>query len=161
MAEWDELQHLSQRLGSALERRSATVSAAESCTAGGIAFALTSVDGSSHWFGQSFVTYSNEAKHKMLDVSQYALEQYGAVSHQVVEEMALGAALKANADYSMSVSGIAGPGGGSEEKPVGTVYFGWCLEGRVESEKAVFSGDRHAVRMQSIEFALKGLLQRI
>lgn len=161
MAEWHEIFELSEQLGSRLQQSDATVTAAESCTGGGVAFALTSVPGSSSWFNHSLVTYSNDVKHRALGVSEFSLSHYGAVSEEVASEMATGVAITANADYSVAVSGIAGPGGGSELKPVGTVCFAWSLEGRVESETVIFDGDRHSVRMQSIKYALKGLLQRI
>jgi nicotinamide-nucleotide amidase len=161
MTEWHEIFELSEQLGSRLQQSDATVTTAESCTGGGVAFALTAVAGSSAWFNHSVVTYSNDVKHRTLGVSEFSLSQYGAVSEEVASEMATGVAIKANADYSIAVSGIAGPDGGSELKPVGTVCFAWSLEGRVETETAVFDGDRHSVRMQSIEYALKGLLQRI
>jgi len=161
MAEWTEIFELSEQLGEVLIRRNATVTSAESCTGGGVAFALTSSQGASSWFHQSITTYSNEAKVQLAGVSKSLLSSYGAVSEQVAAEMAIGAALKANADYAVSISGIAGPTGGSEGKPVGTVCFGWCIEGRVDTTTELFSGDRHSVRMQSIKFALNGLLQRI
>ncbi len=137
------------------------ISCAESCTGGGLAFALTSVAGSSTWFKQSYVTYSNEAKHELLGVDQRILAQHGAVSSQTVEAMAQGCANRSSADISLSISGIAGPGGGSEKKPVGLVWFGICHQGKLLCEKQMFSGDRHQVREKAIEFALKMLLQQL
>jgi nicotinamide-nucleotide amidase len=137
------------------------ISCAESCTGGGLAFALTSVAGSSQWFKQSFVTYCNEAKQTMLGVDSATLEKHGAVSQQTVEQMALGCAARANAELAVSISGIAGPGGGSDDKPVGLVWFGFSLDGNITSTKQVFSGDREQVRLQAIEFALDYVNHRV
>lgn len=148
-------------IGECLRRKGWSVSCAESCTGGGIAYALTSVAGSSDWFNQSFVTYSNEAKHALVNVSQATLEQYGAVSSQVVLEMAAGTAKRAQANCAIAVSGIAGPGGGSAEKPVGTVWFGFYIDGKCESVRLQFHGDREAVRTQAIAFAITTLHHRL
>jgi nicotinamide-nucleotide amidase len=161
MSEWARIFDVARQLGDGLMTRAATVTTAESCTGGGIAFALTSVSGSSDWFNQAEVTYSNESKASLISVSDFSLSNFGAVSEQVAAEMALGAALKGKADFAVATTGLAGPGGGSDEKPVGTVCFGWCCEGRVETERLNFKGDRHQIRMQTIEYALKGLLQRL
>lgn len=144
-----------------LNKRNWTVTTAESCTGGGIAYALTSVAGSSVWFKAGLVTYSNENKTSLLNVLPTTLDTQGAVSEAVVEEMATGAALRALDDCAMAVSGVAGPDGGTAEKPVGTVCFGWTVGGVVSSETHLLSGDRKAVREQTIEIALKGLLHRI
>lgn len=149
---------LSKQVGQALGLRGATVTTAESCTGGWIAKVITDVPGSSAWFERGFVTYSNQAKEQLIGVTSQTLETYGAVSEQVVREMAAGALLAAQADYAISVSGIAGPDGGSEEKPVGTVWFGFAdNQGQTFSIKALFAGDRDAVRRQATEFALQTL----
>lgn len=119
-----ELMQLSEKIGRALKARGATVTTAESCTGGWIAKAITDIAGSSAWFERGFVTYSNEAKSQMIGVSEATLRDNGAVSEPVVVEMAIGALRAARADYAISVSGVAGPDGGSVEKPVGTVWFG-------------------------------------
>ncbi|XNM62769.1 nicotinamide-nucleotide amidase [Escherichia coli] len=119
-----ELMQLSEQVGQALKARGATVTTAESCTGGWVAKVITDIAGSSAWFERGFVTYSNEAKSQMIGVREVTLLQHGAVSEPVVVEMAIGALRAARADYAVSVSGIAGPDGGSAEKPVGTVWFG-------------------------------------
>ncbi|NVK55668.1 MAG: nicotinamide-nucleotide amidohydrolase family protein [Alteromonadaceae bacterium] len=148
-------------VGEALRAQQWTLTTAESCTGGGIAFALTSVAGSSDWFRQSWVTYANQAKQHLVDVSAESLAQYGAVSAQVVTEMANGAAIKAGAECAVAVSGVAGPGGGSDAKPVGTVWFGFTINGNTEAVVKHFSGDRSAVRNQSIAFAVSTLHHRL
>lgn len=145
-------------LGNALRRKGWTVSSAESCTGGGIAFAFTSIAGSSDWFNQSWVTYSNDAKMRELAVKPETLNAHGAVSMQTVEEMAAGVKHKSGANVVVTVSGIAGPGGGSEEKPVGTVWFGFICGEKIENIKQVFAGDREAVRQHAIQFAITHLL---
>lgn len=134
---------------------------AESCTGGGIAQLITSLAGSSAWYSYSVVSYSNTAKEKILGVEASTLEQYGAVSEPVAQKMAVGVARLAGAQVTVSVTGIAGPGGGSAEKPVGTVCIGWFVDGKVSVERFLFSGDREQVRAQTIEKALDGVLQRI
>ncbi|MBQ4828654.1 CinA family protein [Alteromonas sp. MMG017] len=145
-------------LGNALRRKGWTVSSAESCTGGGIAFAFTSIAGSSDWFNQSWVTYSNDAKMRELAVKPETLNAHGAVSMQTVEAMAAGVKHKSGANVVVTVSGIAGPGGGSEEKPVGTVWFGFICGEKTEAIKQVFAGDRETVRLLAIEFAITHLL---
>lgn len=152
---------LSERLGSYLAQKGWTISTAESCTGGGVAYALTSVAGSSAWFERSFVTYSNEAKSQMLTVDEQILSAFGAVSQQVVEQMAQGCARQAKANVAISVSGIAGPDGGSADKPVGTVWFGFFIDGSLTSVRKRFCGDRAAVRSQSIEYALAHSIELI
>lgn len=135
---------------------------AESCTGGWIAKVLTDLSGSSNWFERGFVTYSNEAKQEMLGVNETTLESFGAVSQETVKEMALGALNNSHADFSLSVSGIAGPNGGSTDKPVGLVWFAWSnKEAGLESEQQIFSGDRDAVREQAVFHALTKLLQSL
>ena len=133
---------------------------AESCTGGWIAKCCTDVAGSSAWFDRGFITYSNAAKQDMLGVRAETLAQYGAVSEAVVAEMATGALRHSQAHIAVAVSGIAGPSGGSAEKPVGTVCFAWAMRnGEVLTKTCQFAGDREAVRWQSVVFALNGILQ--
>lgn len=149
---------LSEQLGRQLLQQHAAVTTAESCTGGGIAEAITRVAGSSAWFEVGFVTYSNAQKVHVLKVAQDALQRDGAVSQTVVEAMARGAQLQSGAEYAVAVSGVAGPGGGSPEKPVGTVWLAWANGAQVESGCWRFAGDRHAVRQQTVQAALAGLL---
>jgi len=137
---------------------------AESCTGGWVAKVITDLSGSSAIFERGFVTYSNTAKQDMLGVSRSTLEAFGAVSEQVVAEMALGALKHSNADISLAISGIAGPGGGTPEKPVGTVCFGWAIsqtQGKAHTDTAYFDGDRDLIRQQAVEYALKGIIKMI
>ncbi|MBP2168030.1 nicotinamide-nucleotide amidase [Erwinia toletana] len=154
----DQLNQLSAAIGAQLQRRNATVTAAESCTGGWISKVITDIAGSSAWFERGFVTYSNEAKQQLTGVTATALEQFGAVSEQVVREMALGALQAAHADFAISVSGIAGPDGGTAEKPTGTVWFGFAsANGTVLTRRQHFAGDREAVRRQATGWALQTL----
>ncbi|ADP11619.1 competence damage-inducible protein A [Erwinia sp. Ejp617] len=154
----NKLTQLSLRIGQLLLARGASVTTAESCTGGWIAKVLTDVAGSSAWFQRGFVTYSNDAKQQMIGVTEQSLTQFGAVSEQVVSEMAQGALREANVQYAISVSGIAGPEGGSEEKPVGTVWFGFAsANGEVLTLVHCFDGDREAVRRQATGWALQTL----
>lgn len=155
----DTLRQLSAAVGDKLKARGAWLTCAESCTGGWVAKAITDIAGSSAYFDRGFVTYSNLAKQELLGVAETTLAARGAVSEEVVREMAQGALRVANADLALSVSGIAGPDGGSEEKPVGTVWFGFAnRSGRVEARKMRFSGDRTAVRLQAAIFALQTAL---
>lgn len=149
---------LATRLGHLLTARGGKVSTAESCTGGGVAQAITAIAGSSQWFDYGFVTYSNEAKQHVLGVSAAILQAHGAVSGEVVEAMASGAARVASADFAVAISGIAGPGGGTPDKPVGTVWFAWRHPQGVISDCYHFSGDRESVRDQAVVIALRGLL---
>ncbi|WJG08608.1 CinA family protein [Aliiglaciecola sp. LCG003] len=151
----DKIESLVVHLATNLLKQKWTISCAESCTGGGLAFAFTSVDGSSNWFERSFVTYSNQAKHELLQVEQTTLDTFGAVSQQTVEQMALGCAKVSKANLAVSISGIAGPNGGSTEKPVGLVWFGFYCQGQITSTSRIFTGNRHQVRMQAIQFALE------
>lgn len=154
------MSHL-QTIAEHLTSRRQTVTCAESCTGGLLAGALTSVPGSSQWFHQSFVTYSNQAKQDRLGVMPDTLLKHGAVSRETVYEMARGAKAVAQADYALSISGIAGPGGGSAAKPVGTVWFGLSTpEGSFE-QTVLFTGDREAVRAQAVEYALAFLAEHL
>ncbi|GAB7563653.1 nicotinamide-nucleotide amidase [Methylobacillus methanolivorans] len=151
---------LAHELGTALKNKGWSLALAESCTGGWAAQSVTAIAGSSAWFDRGFVTYSNLAKQQMLGVGADTLEQYGAVSKQTAEEMALGAIAHSSADISAAITGIAGPEGGSATKPVGTVCFGWsCKNGQILTQTEVFSGDREAVRRQAVKTALTGLLQ--
>ncbi|MFC4159468.1 CinA family protein [Chitinimonas lacunae] len=152
---------LAERLGLALAARGWRVSAAESCTGGGIAAAITDIPGSSAWFDAGFVTYANSAKTALLGVDAATLAMHGAVSEATAREMAMGARRVAAADLAVAVSGIAGPAGGTPEKPVGTVCFAWAGPGFVDSEQCCFEGDRAAVRQQTVRHALEGLLARL
>lgn len=149
---------LAQRLGQQLLAKRAWVTTAESCTGGGIAEAITRIAGSSAWFEAGFITYSNRQKTKVLQVPKAALQRDGAVSQSVVESMARGALQLADAEYAVAVSGVAGPGGGSAEKPVGTVWLAWAHGTQLESVCWRFAGDRDAVRQQTVQAALAGLL---
>lgn len=149
-------------LAEVLQQRGWTVTAAESCTGGAVAMHLTELAGSSAWFNGSFVTYSNELKEKILGVAPETLLAYGAVSEQVADEMSLGARVKAGADLAVAISGIAGPGGGTKEKPVGTVCFGVAVEGEpCVTETRLFTGNRHQVREQAVDHALQMLLDKL
>ncbi|WP_312269477.1 nicotinamide-nucleotide amidase [Pseudescherichia sp.] len=155
-----ELMQLSERIGQALKARGATVTTAESCTGGWVAKAITDIAGSSAWFERGFVTYSNEAKAQMIGVKPETLAQHGAVSEPVVVEMAIGAIKAARATYAVSISGIAGPDGGSESKPVGTVWFGFAsAAGEGITRREYFAGDRENVRRQATAYALQTLWQ--
>ncbi|MDO6569831.1 CinA family protein [Gilvimarinus sp. 2_MG-2023] len=153
------LLHLSTELGSVLRDRGWTVTTAESCTGGGVAAAITEVAGSSAWFGTGIVSYANSAKVELLGVSPELLETAGAVSCEVVEQMALGALRVSGAEIAVAVSGIAGPDGGSKDKPVGTVWLAWAgPNNTLLSECYVYEGDRTQVREQACVTALRGLL---
>jgi len=135
---------------------------AESCTGGWVAKAVTDLAGSSDWFECALVTYSNQAKQDLLGVESRLLEQYGAVSQAVVKAMVLGLLDRCNANIGVAISGIAGPGGGSEQKPVGTVWIAWAKPGQlIEVIKYHFDGDRHQVRQQAVAEALSGVLRII
>ena len=156
-----ELMQLSEKIGRALKARGATVTTAESCTGGWIAKAITDIAGSSAWFERGFVTYSNEAKQEMLGVEPETLLKHGAVSETTASAMAAGALRHSHANWALSITGIAGPAGGSLEKPVGSVCFGWVgPDGRVEVESCFFPGSREEIRSQSVAHALTGLLER-
>lgn len=153
------LYQLTDQLGAALRHRGWTVTAAESCTGGGVAFAFTSIAGSSDWFEYGFVTYSNQAKTRQLGVRETTLEAGGAVSETTVREMAAGALRESGADLAVAISGIAGPDGGTAIKPVGTVWFAWQEKGReAVTAQHIYKGNREAVREQAIISALQGLL---
>jgi len=156
----DEVLHqLASQLGEELKKRNLKLATAESCTGGWVAQAITSVAGSSEWFECGFVAYSNESKQEMLGVSLATLTGFGAVSEQTVEEMVVGALKQSRAQLALAVSGVAGPGGETPGKPVGTVCFSWGLKGNHPvSHTCNLSGDRESVRRQAVELALKGAL---
>lgn len=153
-----QLLHLSSRLGEILEARAQSMVAAESCTGGLIAAVITECPGSSVWFDRGFVTYSNRAKTEMLGVPTDLITQHGAVSEQVVQGMVMGALRHSDVDYAVAVSGIAGPGGGGESKPVGTVFTGWGNSEQVVVQGHLFQGDRAEIRRQSVIKVLTGLI---
>ncbi len=150
-----------QNLASNLATQNLKVTCAESCTGGLLAANLTRLPGSSAWFDMGFVTYSNEAKQQMLNVNPSTLAHYGAVSEEVVREMALGALISSKADYALSISGIAGPTGGSEEKPVGLVWFGLASKKRIWAESKIFNGDRDQIRAQAVQHAVQLVLSKL
>ena len=152
---------LATKVGRALQEKGLLLTTAESCTGGGVAQAITEVAGSTGWFDCGFVTYSNASKTELLDVSAALMAQLGSVSEEVAGEMAKGALANANADVAVSTTGIAGPTGAVPGKPVGTVCFGWARGDHVHTERLVFSGDRQAVREQTVRHALQGLLRFI
>jgi len=156
------IQQLASKLGDKLIQINSIVATAESCTGGGVAYAITSVAGSSQWFDRSFVTYTNESKQEMLGVSAKTLIERGAVSEEVVVEMAQGAIRNSNANIAVSISGVAGPDGGSIAKPVGTVCFSWCNNMSTSiSETKYFEGSRDQVRELAIKHALQGLIRLV
>lgn len=156
----DSLEQLVKELADILIEQDKMLVTAESCTGGWVAKCCTDLPGSSTWFDRGFVTYSNEAKQEQLGVELATLEKNGAVSLPVVEEMAFGALKHSAADISVAITGIAGPGGGSEHKPVGTVWIGWGLkDGGVHSICFQFEGDREAIRRQAVFEALRGIIK--
>ncbi|GAB1461380.1 nicotinamide-nucleotide amidase [Thauera sp.] len=156
-----ELDVLARRVGEALTARGLWLATAESCTGGWIAEAVTAIAGSSGWFDRGFVTYSNAAKTDMLGVRGDTLDTHGAVSEATVSEMAAGALARSRADLAVAVSGVAGPGGGSAAKPVGTVCLAWARRGAPTATTTVhLAGDRAAVRRQTVLLALQGVLER-
>lgn len=157
-----ELTQLSQQVGVALAGRGWQLATAESCTGGWVAKVITDISGSSRWFDRGFITYTNAAKQEMLAVSAATLERHGAVSEPTVAEMVYGTLSHSQADCALAISGIAGPGGGTVAKPVGTVCFGWgSRSGPVSTATEHFTGDREAVRRQAVVHALRGVLDAI
>ncbi|MCK0153093.1 CinA family protein [Alcanivorax sp. S6407] len=160
--EQDAIQQAAQQLADTLVKQKLMAVTAESCTGGGIARELTEIAGSSRWFERGFVTYSNDAKQDMLGVSAATLEAHGAVSEETALEMARGAIGHSRGHISVAVTGIAGPDGGTPEKPVGTVWIAWGQKlGYAEAQCFQFQGDRHAVRQQTILAAIEGLNARL
>lgn len=154
-----ELVELAAQVGEALKQKRWLLATAESVTGGGISQAITDIAGSSEWFDCGFVTYSNSSKTEQLDVPAALIAQFGAVSEEVAGAMARGALASTEAHVALSTTGIAGPAGAVPGKPVGTVCFGWAYGTSVCTERLVFRGDRHAVRQQTAEHALRGLLK--
>jgi nicotinamide-nucleotide amidase len=158
----DPLIDLAARVGNSLDQKRLRLATAESCTGGWIATAVTAVAGSSAWFERGFVTYSNEAKQESLGVAAELIASHGAVSEPVALAMAQGALRHSHADVAVSVTGIAGPGGATPGKPVGTVCLSWAGPGQRRVVRTCrFQGDREAVRRQSVEAALLGLLEAL
>lgn len=149
---------LATELGQLLKQQQRMLATAESCTGGGVAEAITDIAGSSAWFDCGFVTYSNHAKMQLLQVPESTLAAHGAVSDETAAAMCQGAIANSKASVALSTTGIAGPDGAVSGKPVGTVYFGWAIGDRVTTQRMQFSGDRQAVREQSVAHALQGLL---
>ena len=152
---------LCEQLASTLLARGWMVATAESCTGGMIAARCTDLSGSSQWFERGFVTYSNAAKSELLGIPAELIAQHGAVSEAVACAMADGALRHAHAQVSVAVTGIAGPTGGSADKPVGTVWFAWCVNEQLSSERRVFDGNRAAIREATVAHALQGLIKRL
>jgi nicotinamide-nucleotide amidase len=148
-------------LADALQQRRWMMVTAESCTGGLIAGACTDLSGSSNWFERGFVTYSDAAKTELLGVDAALIEAHGAVSEEVARAMAEGAVSRSRAQVAVAVTGVAGPTGGSPEKPVGTVWFGWSANGQVRTERRRFDGDRATVRAATVHYALQTLLERV
>jgi nicotinamide-nucleotide amidase len=150
-----------EQLAAALRDKGWMLATAESCTGGMIGAACTDLAGSSEWFERGFITYSDQAKTDLLDVDAALITANGAVSEVVARAMAFGAVRRSRAQVSVAVTGIAGPSGGSKDKPVGTVWFGFMVDGRLTSETRRFEGDRAAVRRATVAYAFDGLLLRI
>ena len=156
----EELLDMAKTLGHMLQEKGWMVTTAESCTGGWLAEVITAVPGSSAWFDRGFITYSNQSKQDMLAVGTATLEAHGAVSEETVQEMAAGALKNSRAQISASISGIAGPGGGTRQKPVGMVCNGWALaDGTVLSSTCRLSGDREEIRSRAVAAALRGLIE--
>lgn len=153
---------LAKQLGSVLLKYKLYCAVAESCTGGSLSAAITNIAGSSQWFDRGFVTYTNKAKEEMLGVSDRVISTHGAVSEATACAMAQGAIINSNADVSMAITGIAGPSGGSLEKPVGTVWIAWASNSQpTHTQCYLFKGDRAAIREQSVLVALEGMIQQL
>jgi len=150
---------LARKVGAALKERGLSLVTAESCTGGWVSMALTAVAGSSDWFERGYVTYSNAAKREELGVSEQTLERHGAVSEEAAREMAAGALRRSRGQVALAITGVAGPTGGSRDKPVGTVCFAWARGSKISSQTRRFDGDRESVRRQSVRHALQGVLE--
>lgn len=152
------MHRLAAQIGEALRSHGMMLATAESCTGGGVAQAITDIAGSSGWFERGFITYANDAKREMLGVSEETLRQHGAVSEAAVREMAEGALRYSHAHIALAVSGIAGPSGGTADKPVGMVWFAWCIKGGAcVAQLHHLSGNRAEIRAQSVRIALQGV----
>jgi len=152
---------LARRIGEALKARGLKLVTAESCTGGWAAMALTAIPGSSDWFERGYVTYSNAAKQQDLGVAAETLRRHGAVSEETAREMAAGALERAGVEVALAITGVAGPTGGTAEKPVGLVCFAWAHGSKLVSETRRFDGDRESVRRQSVLYALQGALESL
>jgi len=157
----DELYRLAIALGRAALERKVRIATAESCTGGLVAGAITAVAGSSDWFDCGFITYSNDAKIGQLAVPPRTIEQFGAVSKETALAMAEGALGASRAQWAVAVTGIAGPAGGTPDKPVGTVCFAWLGPGVAKASRIRLSGDRAGIRRESVRIALEGILDRL
>lgn len=158
-SEHNVLYELSQQVGKALSQQGILLVTAESCTGGWLGQVITSVPGSSAWYDRGFITYSNLSKQETLGVQSSTLERFGAVSSQTAQEMVSGALNRSHAHIGVSITGIAGPGGGTIEKPIGMVCFAWAIkDGLLQKEIKNFSGDRDLIRFKAVETALNGLL---
>ena len=160
--ELNNLENLSAELGTLLQKKNMFFTSAESCTGGLLSQSIVSVPGSSGWFGCSFVTYSNISKHKILGVSKDSLKRFGAVSEEVVTEMVDGAVAESRADLGVAISGIAGPGGGSPDRPVGTVCIAWKLKDKQAIRSTfLFEGNRNEVRYKTVVKSLEEAIKLI
>ena len=158
----EELHQLATELGEKLRARGWMLATAESCTGGWVGQLLTSLPGCSHWYERGFITYANAAKVEMLDVPEETLATHGAVSEQTAAAMAAGALKHSHAQATLAISGIAGPGGGTRQKPVGLVCYGWALaDGTVMSSTCRLDGDREEIRSRAVAAALRGLIDLI
>ena len=157
-----QLLFLSEAVGKLLTEQGLTLACAESCTGGWVAAVVTATAGSSGWFDRGFVTYSNQAKEEMLGIPSATIAKHGAVSEETARAMATGALERSSAGVALAITGVAGPGGGSPGKPVGTVCFSWCRRGEpAASETRHWSGDRETVRLQALMHSLAGLIARL
>ena len=157
-----EYSEMVERLAALLLARDLKVVVAESCTGGGIAQAMTDTSGSSRWFERGYVVYSNDSKKELLGVSEDTLRGFGAVSEQSAGEMAVGALHNSHAQISVAVTGVAGPDGGSDEKPAGLICFGWSMRSELtKTASLIFQGNRYVVRQQATRMAIQGLLDLI
>ena len=155
------MEELARRVGERLAASGQRLATAESCTGGWVAQAITAIAGSSDWFDRGFITYSNEAKQEMLGVRADTLARHGAVSEDTAREMVQGALVRSKSTLALAVTGIAGPGGGSPQKPVGMVCFAWASRQSIRAETKHFSGDRESVRRLSVIHALEGVLKTL
>lgn len=157
---YQAIENLAMLVGQRLQANHLRLATAESCTGGGLSYWITSIPGSSSWYDRGFITYNNEAKKEMLNVSAATLERFSAVSSETVQEMAEGALAHSKANISLAITGIAGPEGGSHKMPVGTVWLGWAAaNSATASKKFIFTGDRQQVREQAIVHALEILIE--
>lgn len=155
------MNELARKIGEALKARGLRLATAESCTGGWVAMEVTAIAGSSDWFERGYVTYSNAAKCEDLGVRDATLLQHGAVSEETAREMAAGALARSGAQVALAVTGVAGPSGGTPQKPVGLVCIAWAHGGKIRSETRRFDGDRESVRRQSVLRALEGVLESL